>query len=427
MPKLARELSDSQVRRLKWGRTKSGPNQGNPCAKLHAVGAVGGLYLHCRPPPSGDAKAFARSWILRVRFEDSLREEGLGPYPEVSLSSAREKARQYKENVRNGIDPRQIKAAMKSKRLRAQAKAITFIEIGRRYESKKSKEYKTAKQVQKLKSHLETYVYPYIGKLVVSDIERAHIVQLLSPHWETKTETMTRIRALVENILDMAGAEGLRSGDNPARWKGNLELSLPAPSRLTKVKHFAAMSLSDLPEFMEALEQKTTIGALALRFGILTAARSGEIRGTTWDEIDLDTKVWTIPKERMKGNRVHKVPLSPDAVKLIKKLPRDNDLVFPSPTGRQLSDMTLTKVLKDMGHKVTQHGFRATFRTWSQEHTNYAEEVCELALAHVNSDHTRAAYARSELLEKRRQLMQDWQWFCERGDANGNIVMFGSA
>ena len=221
----------------------------------------------------------------------------------------------------------------------------------------------------------------------------------------------------------MAGAEGLRTGDNPARWKGNLELSLPLPSKISKVKHYAAMPVEELTEFMQALVEKDTIGALALRFGILTAARSGEIRGATWSEIEGD--VWTIPGDRMKNGRAHKVPLCRDAVALLNALPRDHDtdLVFVSPRGKLLSDMTLTKVLKDMGHQVTQHGFRATFRTWAQEHTSYPEEVCELALAHVNSDATRAAYARSELIDKRRALMRDWERFCRHGlSAKGKVV-----
>jgi integrase len=416
MPRLARELTDAEVRCLKWARVQSGSNKGAACTKLHAVGGVGGLYLHCAPPVSANT-TFARSWILKTPIGKDIPELGLGPYPEVTLSVARQKARELKEQIRQGIDPRVTRKALASALVAEQAKAVTFRTLAGRFVVKKGKEFKTAKQVQKLTSHLETYAYPILGNLLVSDIERAHIMKMLSPIWETKTETATRVRATVERILDMAGAEGLRTGDNPARWRGNLDLSLPLPGKVRKVRHLAAMPVDEVPPFMRELAAKESIGAMALRFAILTAARSSEIRAAMWGEIDFKAKVWAIPGERMKGGRDHKVPLCREAVDLLKSLSRDHDseVIFVSPTGKMLSNMTLTKVLKDMGHQVTQHGFRATFRTWAQEHTSYPEEVCELALAHVNSDATRAAYARSELIEKRRNLMADWERFCREG------------
>jgi integrase len=423
MPKLGIELSDAEVRRLKWGSVKSGRNKGKPCPKLHTVGGVGGLYLQCSPPVNGNA-TYARSWILKTPVGNTRPELGLGPYPEVTLGVARQKAREIKEQIRQGNDPRVIKKAAKSALLAEQAKAVTFRTACEAFADKKAREYKTFKQAKKLRSQLEAYVYPPLGHMLVGDIERAHIIKALLPIWETKTETATRLRAILENILDMAGAEGLRTGDNPARWRGNLELALPKPGKISKVQHFKAMALQDLPPFMQALREKTTTGALALQLAILTAARSGEIRGATWDEFDLKAAVWTIPAERMKGERTHRVPLCAAAVAILEALPRhhDNNLVFVSPRGMMLSDMTLTKVLKDMGHPVTQHGFRATFRTWAQDHTSYPEEVCELALAHVNSDATRAAYARSELLDKRRLLMNDWERFCTHGLPEGDVI-----
>lgn len=423
MPKRASELSDAAVRRLKWATVKTGRNKGKSRPAMHAVGGVAGLYLRCAPPVSQSSKEFARSWILKTKEGEARPEYGLGPYPEVTLGMAREKARQEKERIRQGISPRSERREARSRLIQEQSKAVTFNELGQRYEIKKAREYKTEKQAKKLKSMLATYVYPHLGNMVVSDIERAHIIKMLRVNWENKTETMTRVRAIVENMLDMAGAEGLRSGDNPARWKGNLDLSLPAPGKLTKGKHFSAMPLAELPGFYNELADKATVGAMALRFAILTAARSGEVRGATWDEIDLESKVWTIPGERMKGGRTHKVPLTSEAVAILKYLEgRHEEIVFPAPRAGILSDMTMTKVLKDMGHTVTQHGFRATFRTWAQEHTNYPEEVPELALAHVNSDRTRAAYARSELLDKRRILMDQWQRFCREGlPAKGKV------
>lgn len=414
MPKRAPFLSDLQVRRLKWAVVQSGPNKGKPRTALHAVGGVGGLYLQCTPPV-GDNKNFGRSWLLKYTIGARKREAGLGPYPDVTLGMARDEARLWKQKVREGLDPLEERRAARSERIRQQAKAKTFKEIGRLYEARKAKEFKTAKQSQKLNSHLETYAYPIIGQMLVADIERSHILSILTPHWETKTETMKRVRAAVERILDLAGVQGLRAGDNPARWKGNLDLELAAPEKIAPVKHYKALPVSELQDFVGKLRKKKTTGAQALYFAILTASRSGEVRGATWDEIDLSTKTWTIPGERMKGGRTHRVPLTTDAMRMLRALPRDYDFVFPSPRGGKLSDMALTKVIKDLGYQVTQHGFRATFRTWAQDSTEYAEEVCELALAHVNSDGTRAAYARSELLDKRRLLMRDWQKFCRPG------------
>ena len=403
MPSKVPEFSAMQVKRL---ASKPG---------FHAVGGVSGLYLNV-----SDTRA--ASWILKKVVGTRRREMGLGGYPDVTLARAREKARDYADMIAQGVDPLAEKRARKSALLRSQATSVSFRQVASRYIIKKSKELKTGKQVQKLTAHLETYVYPSIGNLVVGEIERAHIVRVLQPIWESKTETATRVRASVERILDMAGAEGLRRGDNPARWKGNLELSLPNPGKVSKVEHYKALPYPELPEFMRELAPKKTTGAKALQFLILTAARSGEVRGATWEEIDLRKKVWTIPAERMKNGRQHTVPLSTAAVDLLKSLPHGYDYVFPAPRGGQLSDMTIAKVAKDMGHDITAHGFRATFRTWAQECTSYPYEVCELALAHVNSDSTRAVYARSELIDKRRLLMADWERYCYKGKPAGKVV-----
>ena len=403
MPSKVPEFSAVQVKRL----------AGKP--GFHAVGGVSGLYLNV-----SDNRA--ASWILKKMVGKRRREMGLGGYPDVTLARARERAREYAELISQGVDPIAEKRARKSALVRSQATAVTFRQVAADYIVKKSKELKTAKGVQKLTSHMQTYVYPFIGNMVVADIERANIIALLKPIWETKTETATRVRSNVERILDMAGAEGLRTGDNPARWKGNLELSLPKPSKVSKVEHYKALPYPELPKFMRELKAKTTIGAKALQFLILTAGRSGEVRGATWKEIDIAKKVWTIPGERMKGGKQHTVPLSTAAVDLLKSLPRDYAHIFPAVRGGTLSDMTLAKVPRYMGHDVTAHGFRATFRTWAQECTSYPDEVCELALAHVNSDSTRAAYARSELIDKRRLLMADWEQFCYKGQPKGKVV-----
>jgi len=306
-----------QVRRLKWGTVKSGRYKGKPRPKLHTVGGVGGLYLQCSPPAPGNT-TFARSWILNTPVGNSRAELGLGPYPEVTLGIARAKACEFKEQIRQGIDPRASRKAARSALLAAQAKSVTVRRVCENFATKKTKEYKTLKQTKKLNSQLETYVYPALGDVIVGDIERA-------------------------------------------RWKGNLDQTLPMPGKISKLQHFRALPVEDLPSFMQELP----------RF-------------------------------------------------------EDNDLVFVSPRGKVFSDMTLTKVIKSMGRTVTQHGFRATFRTWAQDHTGFPEEVCELALAHVNSDATRAAYARSELLEKRRLLMADWEHFCFQGLREGKVVNIGN-
>ncbi|MCP5131854.1 MAG: tyrosine-type recombinase/integrase [Pseudomonadales bacterium] len=403
MPSKVPEFSAAKVKRLS---TKPG---------FWAVGGVTGLYLNV-------SDTQASSWIYKKMVGKRRREMGLGGYPDVTLARAREKAREYADMICQGIDPLAEKRARRSALIQSQATAVTFRQVAGRFIVKKSKELKTAKQVQKLTAHLETYVYPFVGNMVVGEIERANIVRMLQPIWETKTETANRVRATVERILDMAGAEGLRRGDNPARWKGNLELSLPNPGKVSKVEHYKALPYSELPEFMQRLTPKKTTGAEALKFLILTAARSGEVRGATWEEINLRAKVWTIPAERMKNGKEHKVPLSASAVNLLKSLPRDHDYIFPAVRGGKLSDMTIAKVPKSMGHDVTAHGFRATFRTWAQDHTSYPDEVCELALAHINSDATRAAYARSELIDKRRLLMSDWERFCFHGKPKGQVV-----
>lgn len=402
MPKRVKELSDAEVRRL---ARKQG---------VFAVGGVAGLHLQSDPP--------ACSWILKKKIGDQRPRLGLGPYPEITLAMARQKAREYAEMIREGIDPRAERKARESALRASQAKQQTFRDVAQRYIAKKAKEYRTAKQVQKLTSQLNNYVYPTVGKMLVSDIERPHILAILEPLWESKHETAKHIRSNVERILDMATVEGLRTGINPATWKGNLALSLAKSDKVANVQHYKSLPVTDLPEFIQKLLEKEAIGARALHFTILTAARSGETRGATWDEIDLDNGVWTIPGERMKAGRDHRVPLCQSAVDLLKSLPRESSYIFPNRKGKPLSDMTMGQIPRRMGYPVTVHGFRATFRTWTQEHTSYPDEVCELALAHVNSDATRAAYARSELIDKRRKLMNDWEHFCYHGLPKGDVV-----
>lgn len=400
MPKKAEELKPIQIKRLVE----------RPQIGFHSVGGVAGLALQIRSKS-------AASWILRTKVGVKRRDIGLGGYPDITLAKARELAREAKEKIKNGIDPVLEKKANKSLLIRDQAKAISFETVAGEYVAKKAKEFKTQKQVQKLENQLSNYAFPHIGKMVIADIERAHIEQLLKPIWTTKHETASRVRLYIERILDLAGAKGLRSGDNPARWKGNLDLSLVAPSKAAKVKHFAALPISDLPKFMQKLTIQDWRGAKALEFIILTACRSGEARGATWQEVDFKKRVWTIPKERMKAGKEHVVPLSDSAVKLLKAIPKEGDYIFTGMRGGVITDATISKAPKRLGQDVTAHGFRSTFKDWARKYTAYADEVTELALAHVNNDSTRAAYARDSLLDKRRLLMNDWEHYCYHGQS----------
>lgn len=259
-----------------------------------------------------------------------------------------------------------------------------------------------------------TYANPIIGNVLVRDVALSHILAILEPIWITKTETASRLRGRLENILDWAKGREYRTGDNPALWRGHLEYQLAKPSKVAKVEHHPALHYADIGDFMTKLRKHEGIGATALEFAILTAMRSGEVRGACWQEIDFKEAVWTIPAERMKMKKEHRVPLSAAAITLLKKLPHmESGLVFPgSKKGSAISDMTMSSVLKRMGLDAVPHGFRSTFRDWAAEHTNYPRDVAEMALAHAIGDKVEAAYRRGDLFEKRRRMMADWSAFC---------------
>lgn len=401
MPRKAKELSALEVKRL----VQPG---------MHAVGTVPGLHLQVLP--SG-----GRTWVLRVTVGDQpgsgkqrRREVGLGGYPEVSLAVAHEKARAMREQLKVGIDPIAEKVAARSALRAAAAAAITFEEAAKQYIAAHESGWRNDKHGDQWRNTLRVHAEPVLGKLIVSDIRVAHVLKVLEPIWQKKTETATRVRGRIEKILDWAKGRGYRSGDNPAAWKGNLQAQLPQPKAIAKVEHHPALPFTQIGPFMERLRKQEGMGARALDFTILTAARSGEVRGATWAEIDLEEAVWTVPGERMKAGKEHRVPLSPVAVALLKRLPRTDgvDFVFPAPRGGQLSDMTLTAVLRRMEVPVTVHGMRSTFRDWAAEHTEYPREVAEMALAHSISNAVEAAYRRGDLFDKRRNLMNDWTKYC---------------
>lgn len=393
MPRKAKELSALQVKRL------SEPG-------LHAVGGVAGLQMQVKD--SG-----ARSWILRTMVGKKRRDIGLGGFPDVGLADARNRARELKHQIREeGKDPVLERRRVRSELISAQSREMTFRDAAEACYKVKAPDFKNVKHAAQWISSLREYAFPVLGSLPVSEIEQPQIIRALEPIWQTKTETASRVRGRIETVLAWATVNRFREGDNPARWRGNLAEALPKPKR--KGRHMRALPWPEIGSFLEDLRQQEGIAARALEFAILTAARSGEVRLATWDEIDFDRKLWTIPEDRMKAGKPHNVPLSAPAVKLLKGLPRMEgcEYVFPAPRGGHLSDMALSQVCRRMKVDAVPHGFRSTFKDWCRSSTSYADEVSELALAHVNSDATRAAYARDELLAKRARLMRDWAKYC---------------
>lgn len=402
MPKRVAEMTAVQVKRL-------GPG-------AHAVGGVAGLELR-------NAATGASSWVLRTRVGSKRREIGLGPYPEVNLAAARQKARETKAAIRDGRDPIAERRAARAA-LMAEQERITFTRAVEIYLAMKDHEFRNRKHAGQWRSTLYTYAVPVMGEVPVANVELRHVVSVLEPHWLTKTETMKRLRGRIESVLAWATVAGHRQGENPARWRGYLDQVLPAPGKVAKVEHLAAMHLDELPAFMALLRERGGTAARAVEFAILTAARSGEVRFATWAEIDLEARIWTIPADRMKAGREHRVPLADGAVELLERTGRHEgiELVFPGPRGGPLADMSLTAVLRRMDVDVTVHGFRSTFRDWCAERTAYPRDVAEMALAHKIENDVERAYRRGDLLEKRRRLMADWARFVESVEGGGAVV-----
>lgn len=428
MPKVIEEISALDVKRLV-----------HPGGKRNALLSVGGVPgLHLQITPSG-----GRSWILRATVGKLRRDIGLGGFPAVTLAQARDKARDARAKIESGIDPVEARKATKAALAAAQRRGLTFDAATKSYLETKLEGFRNAKHRQQWENTLATYAAPEIGKMLVQDIESQDVLRVLKPIWSDKTETASRVRGRIEAVLSWATVSGHRTGDNPARWAGNLKELLPAANKVAKSDNQPALALDDAASWFAALRQREGTGARALEFLALVAARSGEVRGARWAEIDLTKNIWSVPSDRMKMDREHRVALSADAVALLKALPRmeGNDLVFPALRGGELSDMTLSAVMRRMHEAevaedrpgfldraskrpAVPHGLRSTFRDWVAERTSYPGEMAEVALAHKISNAVEAAYRRGDMMEKRRAMMAAWAGFLG-GAERGKVVRIG--
>jgi integrase len=341
---------------------------------------------------------------------------GLGPLHTVSLADARTKARDCRTILLDGLDPLEVKKVARLADAIERAKAITFDECAKGYIAAHRGSWKSVKHASQWENTIATYASPVIGAMPVAAVDTALVVKVLSPIWSKKTETASRLRGRIESILDWATVSKYRQGENPARWRGHLDNLLADPAKVAKVTHHPALPWQEIGALMADLRKREGVAARAVEFAILTAGRSGEVRGAQWDEIDMDAGLWVIPAERMKAGREHRVPLAAPVLALLKAMPRVSAFVFPGQReASPLSDMSLTAVLRRMERKeITVHGFRSTFRDWCSESVanSFPREVCEHALAHSLPDKVEAAYRRGDLLDKRKMLMQVWADYC---------------
>jgi integrase len=373
---------------------------------MYADGA--GLYLQV----TGNT---AKSWVLRYSLRGKAREMGLGSFRKVSLADARRKVGDYHKLLDDHIDPIEHRTQARAVAALANAATLTFTEAAKRFIAMRSKGLSNVKHAAQWTSTIATYAEPILGKLSMRDINSGHIHQVLEPIWTTKPETAGRVRARIERILGWSKANGYRDGENPARWRDNLDQMLPKLSEVKKVTHHPALPYVELPEFIGKLREEQGIAARALEFAILTAARTEEVILARPTEINKKAKLWTVPKEHMKLKKEHLVPLCERAIQLTKET--GEGYLFPSPLSpdNPLSNMAMLTLLKRMGYgHVTVHGFRSTFKDWVRDQTNFENYVSEAALAHASGDKIEAAYARSAVIEKRRALMAAWAAYCSK-------------
>jgi integrase len=391
----------------------------------------GGLYLQVSASGS-------KSWVFRYTANGKKRDMGLGAFHAVSLAEARLEADKCRRSLRTGIDPIESRKAVRDKARLDAVRSVTFAQCAEGYIKAHQSGWRNEKHASQWKATLSTYAEPTIGALSVDAVDTALVMKVLEqevraapdqrpiPFWSAKPETASRLRGRIEAVLNWATARGFRNGENPARWKGHLENLLPPRSKLRKVEHHPALPYDKISAFISALRQRESVSARALEFLILTAARTGEVLDARWDEVNLRQGIWTIPSERMKGGKEHRVPLSSPALAVLNSfgMNHENERIFPGiKKFRPLSNMALLALLRRMGYgDLTVHGFRSTFREWTAERTNFPREVAEMALAHAVSDKVEAAYRRGDLFEKRRQLMNAWARYCGTKTEIGNVV-----
>lgn len=377
-----------------------------------------GLYLQV-------SKTGGKSWVYRYQKKGKEYRHGLGPVSATTLIEARQAAHDCRSLRDKGIDPIEHRKHLLIKRELDSKKGITFKQCAFACIEFQKSGWKNRKHESQWRNTLKTYAYPVMGDVAVRDIDIGMVLNVLEPIWETKTETASRVRQRIEKVLDWASVRQYRIGENPARWSGHLEQILPLRSKVQKVKHFAALPYSDISDYFRKLRKIDTLASKALAFLIVTAARSGEARGATWDEIDLETGVWCIPPNRMKSDRPHRVPLTSEALEILREVKpfgKDN-FVFPGlGKDKPISDAAIRKLLKKSHPELTVHGFRSCFRDWCAEMTNFSHEVAESALAHVIKDKTEAAYRRGDMFVKRRKLMDAWATYCLEGKKVANII-----
>lgn len=389
-------------------------------SKLREPGRYGdghGLWLQVAP---GGAK----SWLFRFMLKGQARQMGLGPVHTVSLAEARQAALAARKLLLAGVDPIEARRAEHAQARLEAASAVTFKEAAEAYIASHRAGWRNEKHAEQWSATLTTYAYPVIGDLSVAGVDVGLVLKVLEPIWKEKPETAGRVRGRVEMVLDWAAARGYRRGDNPARWRGHLDKLLPARSKVRRVEHHPALPYVELPAFVALVRLQDGMAARALEFAILTAARTSEVVGARWGEVDLEAKVWTVPGIRMKAGKDHRAPLAPRALEILAALPREGEFVFPGAKARApLSNMSMLALLKRMGRgDLTVHGFRSTFRDWAAERTAYPREVAEMALAHAVSDKVEAAYRRGDLFAKRVRLMADWAKFCAAPAGGGKVV-----
>jgi integrase len=363
-----------------------------------------------------------KCWLFRYMRNGRTHYVGLGPYPDVSLREAREKATTNRKLLIDGLDPLEEKRKQRAEQRLEVAKSMTFGQCVEAYLEARSAEWTNSKHTAQWRMTLTEYC-KHISNLPVQNIDTDLVLRVLTPHWKVRTVTAERLRGRIERVLAWAKGRGLRDGENPARWRGHLDEMLAKPSKIWKVEHHAALPYAEMPAFMVELRQRDSENARALEFLILTAARTSEVVWATWDELgDLETRTWTIPAERMKGGREHCVPLSGRAVEILKGLPRKGGRVFP------LHKNAMLELLQVMRPGLAVHGLRATFRTWCAEQTNFAHEIAEAALAHRVPDATVRAYKRTTFYDRRAMLMEEWAKFCTQAPAGrANVVAIRDA